>query len=62
MATARKIVNRLIISGMIPPECKEEAVLELHQELIRRSRRVCATLAAAVSLNQLALRMADQSN
>ena len=58
MVTARTIVVRLINSGAIPPECEEIAVQELHQELVRRSRRICSMLAEAVSMNQFALHLA----
>ena len=61
MTTARKIVITLIRSGAIPPECEDVAVAELHQELVRRSRRVCSTLAAAVSCRQLASRISGIS-
>lgn len=59
MMTARRIVMRLVASGVIPEEYTEVATEELHRELTRRSKRVTQTLAALVSLQQLAVRFSQ---
>lgn len=61
MACARAIISRLVEMGVIPEEYCEEAALELHRELSRRSRRVAQTLAAVASNTQLALRFSGLS-
>ena len=59
MASARSVVEKLIIKGVISAEFKDAATSELHRELTRRARRVSQFLAAAVTANQAALRYAS---
>lgn len=59
MASARSIVWRLIEKGLIPAECEEDAVIELHRELSRRARRTVQTLAALTADVQLATKFAE---
>lgn len=61
MASATSIVERLIDLGVIPSEFKDDAILELHRELTRRTRRTALVLASLASAHQLALRYALQS-
>lgn len=61
MASATTIVDRLVLMGIIPTECKDAAVFELHRELLRRSRRTALVLASLASTTQLALRFAARS-
>jgi hypothetical protein len=58
MASATKVIGHLVKVGIIPYECKNAAVRELHRELLRRSRRVATTLASLTSATQLALHAA----
>lgn len=60
MASARKVISRLIVQGVIPAEFEEEAVVELNRELSRRARRTVQTLAILTSRHQLALRAATR--
>ena len=53
MASARSIVDNLVSLGVIPAEFTDVAALELHRELMRRSRRVVMTLVALTSSAQL---------
>jgi len=58
MASATKIVDKLVRGGLIPSEFKEEATRELNRELLRRSRRTALFLASLVSTHQLAMHFA----
>lgn len=58
MASAKSIIGKLVIEGIIPPEFEEVAVRELHRELSRRVRRTAQTLAILTARTQLAMRYA----
>ena len=51
---SKSIIHKLVLSGLVPKEYEEVATRELDNELKRRSRRIARTLAALVSLKQLA--------
>lgn len=54
MASARTIISRMVLLGVIPAEFEDAAVIELHRELTRRARRTAHTLATLASDVQLA--------
>lgn len=56
MLSARSIIGKLIDRGIISAEFEEDAVIELHRELSRRTRRTAQTLASLTADTQLALR------
>ncbi len=55
--TAKKVVDKLVVNGIIPKEYKNVATCELHRELQRRSMRIVQVLASLVSLQQLGSRI-----
>lgn len=61
MSSATGIIDRMVSLGMIPADCKDVAVRELHRELLRRSQRTAAVLASSVSMMQVALHVARRS-
>jgi len=60
MASAKGVVDKLIVCGIIPKDCKDVATIELHRELERRSKRIAQTLATMVSLHQFAIKIAEE--
>ena len=57
MATALRIVDRLIARGDIPAEYRKQAAIELSCELEKRSRRVALGIARVASHLQGRLRL-----
>jgi len=60
MLSATTIVSHLVDCGIIPSEFKDDAVVELHRELRRRSRRVAITIASLASLTLLSTHAAEK--